>query len=121
LRRYLPAFAVLSSVSVTPAVRRWSRFPAADSLLQSPFLSFFISPRNAPAIGLAGKSLVTGLPCAAQGAALLPAGSAHALNHDDAHRPVTKIDSSAGSETPLDGQPKVAAGLPIARVRDPGL
>ena len=87
LRRYLPAFAVLSSVSVTPAVRRWSRLPASGSRLQSPFLSFFISPRNAPAIGLAGKSLVTGLPCAAQGAALLPAGSAHALNHDDAHGP----------------------------------
>jgi hypothetical protein len=85
------------STTLAPAVRRWSRFPASGSRLQSPFLSFFISPRNAPAIGLAGKSLVTGLPCAAQGAALLPAGGVNALNHLSAHRPVTKIDSSAGS------------------------
>ena len=28
---------------------------------------------------------------------------------------------TAGSETPLDRQQKVDAGLPIARVRDPGL
>ena len=83
-----------------PAVRRWSRFPAqVPACSRHSFLCFY-SPRNAPAIWLAGKSLVTDLPAAKVLRCCL-AGSAHALNHDDAHRPVTKIDSSAGSERPL--------------------
>ena len=99
LRRYLPALSrILSSVSVAPAVRRWSSFrrqvPACSR--HSFFYNF---AQKCPGDRACRKILVTGHPAQLRCCAAT-AGSAHALNHDPPIGPSPKSTPQQEAKRP---------------------